>query len=85
MGVDPGMEEPETELLPAELETRGLLEVVEVDLEEDTAPVDEELDTVDVVVELLLGASVMLGYAEYIRRPALNVELALRPVMVSFR
>ena len=78
------MEEPEIELLPAEPETRGPLEVVEIDLEEDAALVDEELDTVDVVAELL-GASVMLGYAEYIRRPALNVELAPRSVMVSFK
>ncbi len=82
------MEVPETVLGPAETETRGLLEVVEIDVEDDTVLVTEVLDKVvdlvDVVAELL-GASVMLGYAEYIRRPALIVELALRSIMVSFR
>ncbi len=91
------MEEPVTELGPTEVETRGTLEVIEVvevvevveiDLEDDTALVtkalDKVLDAVAAVTELV-GASVMLGYAEYIRRPALIVELALRSMIVSFR
>lgn len=80
----------------ADVEVRVETDVVEeVDAEEDVLVELDEDDTVTVELELevvlvvmvteLLGTSVMLGYAEYMSRAALNDTLGIRPVIVSFK
>jgi hypothetical protein len=62
-----------------DVEKEGRVELVEPEPEMDVV-----VATVVVVAEPLT-ASVMLGYAEYIRRAALIVKLGIRVFVVSFR